>query len=544
MKIRRFLSLLMTAVMIVSAISLISCQKEDEKPAVTTAQVEKDKFASISEYRIIAETSKESNNTAASYVAVKLNALSEGVNLEALACRKIEETEGQKEIVVGDTNRSGNDSVKAKLPISSEKVQGIISVAENGSIYINGNTKEALFTTVKKFVALVSEGGIESVKNDITVNVDPEVLFINGGALSTFKVDMTNTIYTPTPTKPAANITYGKVIVLEHNGDDNGTILVTCESLDLESYPVFKSTSNGLDFEKISDVRDSDRKFESDWQPAIYELPCDIGDYPEGTIIFGGCSRNSTSTKIVVYASRDIGKTWEQVSVVCRGNYGDAKDGVWEPFFYAEDGVLYCLYSDDHHPRCNQALALKYTSDLKKWSDQIEVVTPNNSDLRPGMITLAKMGNGKYIVVYEMVGIDNAAYYKTTTDLTDWDANSEGTRISSGGYTVGSAPFVAWTPAGGANGTLIVTGMFSIGGSSATGTDWLLSFDYGKTWNRVPNPLPYPKDKDNTRFAYSPGLFVAKDGSIYYVNDINWDYVEEANGRYRAKLAYAHITIE
>ena len=44
--------------------------------------------------------------------------------------------------------------------------------------------------------------------------------------------------------------------------------------------------------------------------------------------------------------------------------------------------------------------------------------------------------------------------------------------------------------------------------------------------------------------ALSGLSMAAGGGTIHYVNAINWDYVFQYGDRYRAKLAYAHITIE
>ena len=86
---------------------------------------------------------------------------------------------------------------------------------------------------------------------------------------------------------------------------------------------------------------------------------------------------------------------------------------------------------------------------------------------------------------------------------------------------------------------LVVTGKNLSGtGTSNTGTDWLLSFDYGATWEAVDNPLPYTPTP-HFRYAYSPGLFAAEDGeTLYYVNDINSEAVSE-----KAKIQLAILKV-
>ena len=76
-----------------------------------------------------------------------------------------------------------------------------------------------------------------------------------------------------------------------------------------------------------------------------------------------------------------------------------------------------------------------------------------------------------------------------------------------------------WTPVGGECGTLIVTAKHPIKGGSKTGTDIFLSFDYGKSFVPVDNPLPYSLDPYE-RCGYSPSLFLSPDGkTVYYANN-------------------------
>ena len=155
------------------------------------------------------------------------------------------------------------------------------------------------------------------------------------------------------------------------------------------------------------------------------------------------------------------------------------------------------------------------------WSEKFECVACADSALRPGMVSVTKMGNGEYFMVYEMVGIHaNPIYCKKSTSLDNWgDVSDYGEIVSATGKTFGSSPYVAWTPAGGDCGTLIVVGKHPIVGGSDTGTDMFLSFDYGETFVPVDNPIPYSLDPYE-RCSYSPSMFVNEEGStIYYINN-------------------------
>ncbi len=362
---------------------------------------------------------------------------------------------------------------------------------------------------------------------------------------ATLHIDEKTVVYQPTKENPNVSLTYPQIIVLEHNEKNNGLIYVTGESLDVGAYIVHVSRDGGRSFEILSEIRSEKEGMIANWQPCIYELPCRVGDMPEGTLIFAGCVRDAkiTKTEITLWKSVDLGKTWEVLSACATGDgISGEVAGLWEPFLYAEDGKLYCLYSDESDPDHSQMLVLKYTEDGKNWSDRVKIACCSEKKLRPGMIALSKLPTGEYFVVYEMVGMDgNPIYCRKTKNLTDWgDMSYDGTRIlTKDGSRLGSAPYCVWTPLGGEKGMIIVTAMFMGAGSSKTGTDWLVSFDLGETWESCDNPLPYKPGKH--RYAYSPGMFVAKDGSIYYVNDIN---CEEPEFEDRASITMAHITVD
>lgn len=360
-------------------------------------------------------------------------------------------------------------------------------------------------------------------------------------------VDFKTEIYGPTKENPAPVLTYPRLVELYHNGAANGTILATAESLDEESYIIHVSRDGGKSFEILSRITEpEDSGLVCNWQPFIYELPCAVGGLPEGTMLFSGCIRDRAvkeRSQIVLWASRDLGKSFEKLSVVAEA--GGIDHGVWEPFLYAEDGVLYCFYSDDNDPVCSQTIVLKTSTDGLEWSKMIQATACADRRLRPGMAAVAKMGNGEYILTYEMVGMHgNPVHYKKTRSLTDWGDVSENGKllVTDDGVSVGSAPYCAWTPDGGEKGCVIVTAHNMASGSSETGTEIMLSFDFGESWTHAENPLPYtmPEKYKGLRCAYSPCFFVRRDNSLFYVNDINCDEPFENKSR----IVLAHLTVK
>ncbi len=352
-----------------------------------------------------------------------------------------------------------------------------------------------------------------------TLNMPYELLPVD------FSVENVSDIYVPESEN--SNVAeYPSVIKLCHqkNEEDNGKLLATFEKWG-DTYPVYISNDDAETWQYVSTVKDNlNEGYWNEWMPFLYELPKDMGNFEKGTVILAATSvygEGVTDSTVTLYSSTDLGKTFNAFCNVDKA--GGTDWGVWEPYliFEEETGRLFCFYSDDSDPEYSQKLVFKYTTDLVNWSEKKECVACDDPALRPGMCSVTKMGNGEYLMVYEMVGIDgNPVYCKKTTSLDDWGNVSDyGEIVSAAGKTFGSSPYTAWTPAGGKCGTLIVVGKHPIKGKSKTGTDMFVSFDYGKTFAPVDNPIPYTLDPYD-RCSYSPSLFFSSDGTtLYYVNN-------------------------
>ena len=323
-------------------------------------------------------------------------------------------------------------------------------------------------------------------------------------------------------------VQYGRLLVL-----DDGTILAThCElNAGLEDYkpryPIYKSTDNGENWEIVTYVTDTLTGANSEWNPFLFELEKDCGKYKKGTIILAGCSIDPEHNKesyIRLYFSVDGGNTFDQGVVVASG--GGLEEGVWEPFLLQlDDGRLVCYYSDDSGTEHSQKIVYKTSDDAETWSETTDVVASRNFDERPGMPVVTRLADGRYFMVYEIVdkkGVSgNPVYARYSNDGLDWgNPKYIGKEVASyygGKKALGSAPFCAWTPVGGENGTLIVSGTFMRKGESTTGTDLFISDDNGKTWVTVPHMISYTA-KEN--FGYSNSFAFSQDGKyIYLINN-------------------------
>ncbi len=343
-----------------------------------------------------------------------------------------------------------------------------------------------------------------------------------------FQVESVNDVYVPEDENSTVVSEYPTIIKLAHqkNEEDNGKLLVAFENWG-STYPVYGSDDDGESWTYLCNVKDNlNEGYWNEWMPFLYELPTDMGDFEKGTIILAatsifGSGDNVSASTITLYSSTDLGKTFNAFCNVDEA--GGNEWGVWEPcFIYEEEtGRLFCFYSDDSDPEHSQKLVYKYTTDLVSWSEKFECVACKDASLRPGMPSIVKLGNGEYYLAFEMVGITgNPIYYKKTKSLDDWgDVSDYGKPVKALGKTFGSSPCVAWTPVGGECGTLVVLGKHAVDGKSKTGADMFLSFDYGKTYIPVDNPIPY-SFVPYGRCGYSPAMLFSDDGTtLYYVNN-------------------------
>lgn len=306
-------------------------------------------------------------------------------------------------------------------------------------------------------------------------------------------------------------VLYPRVVELRHAGDMNGTLLAVFDHYTLQEpaiTPVMISTDGGVTWDEYSQIEDTQYKAGTRWQPCFTELPVATGDLPAGTLLFAvNCVPISFEcTRLTFHISRDHGKTWEYRSTIVEGgrpieqNFGELGP-VWEPCIYVDGkGRLAVAFTDERphdDPRYNQTLAMASSEDGgKTWSDFHYTVKIPDRRLRPGMPIVSKMGNGKYIMVYEMVGLPSCdIYFKLSDDGIDWgDPADHGKRVETReGLFLGSMPYVLWVPEGSENGTVIVSAKRE--GERIGMRDpatYLVNYHYGEgEWFRINGLMTY-----------------------------------------------------
>ncbi|KAJ5937645.1 hypothetical protein N7454_003987, partial [Penicillium verhagenii] len=257
----------------------------------------------------------------------------------------------------------------------------------------------------------------------------------------------------------------------------NGDLLSTWENYSPEPplvyFPIYRSTDFGKTWAAYSNVTDKVNGYGLRYQPFLYYLSESIGSFKAGTLLLAGNSipEDLSSTHIELYASHDDGLTWSFVSHIASGGEAEPDNGltpVWEPFLMTYNGQLVCYYSDQRdNATYGQKLVHQVSSDLKKWGPVVnDVAYPTYTD-RPGMPTVAKLPNGKYIFMHEYGSFFNTSdysfpvYYRISANPLDFNSAEGIQLVAKDGTKPTSSPYVTWTPYGGAHGTIIANGQSS-----------------------------------------------------------------------------------
>jgi hypothetical protein len=299
------------------------------------------------------------------------------------------------------------------------------------------------------------------------------------------------TIYVPnTTTNPNEDASYPRIIRLANSGSANGTLLATFSHSGVgttpANFPIYKSTNGGATWSSspIGTVTDTVNGWDLDG-PTLYELPQAEGSLAAGTLLAAGTAwqrNNFTQQAIEVFVSTDHGVTWSYRSS-CTSESGQANTeghGIWEPDFNIDSsGNLNCYFSDERPSSngYNQVLAhVTSTDGGATWGSEVYDVAVQDGVQRPGMTDVVKLPNGTYGMTYEdcKAGFDPDqacdVYFKTSADGDSWSPVSGlGTLVqTSDGRHFLHTPQLAWSPAGGANGTLFVSGQRVVTGADGS----------------------------------------------------------------------------
>jgi hypothetical protein len=278
------------------------------------------------------------------------------------------------------------------------------------------------------------------------------------------------TIFTPPSNYTDPQVLFARTVQLSNND-----LLATWENYSPEPppvyFPIYRSKDSGATWTEISRVQDQGYGYGLRYQPFLYVLPKAFAGYAAGTVLLAGSSipTDLSSTQLDIYASRDGGRTWNFLSHVAAGGEAIPNNGltpVWEPFLLLHGGELLFYYSDQRDPAHGQKLVHQTTRDLRTWSAVVDdVAYPTYTD-RPGLVSVAALPHGRWIYAYEYGGGPNPTettrytfpvYYRIASDPGRFADAEHHLLQSSDGTVPDGSPYVVWTPAGGINGTIVVS---------------------------------------------------------------------------------------
>ncbi|KAL2107028.1 hypothetical protein VUR80DRAFT_5803 [Thermomyces stellatus] len=327
---------------------------------------------------------------------------------------------------------------------------------------------------------------------------------------------------------PEANFTDPRVLYARARELSDGVLLATWENYSPEPppvhFPIYESRDHGASWEEVSQVHDEVNGWGLRYQPDIFELPEDVGDFEKGTIIVSGNSipTDLSRTKIDVYASRDRGRTWEFVSSVAEGGVADPvnwETPVWEPHMILHDGEIILYYADQRPEGHGQVISHQTTTDLLTWSDPVHDIVYEDPEARPGMPAVALLPDDTYIYAYEYGGSPDFDDYRfpihyriasdprTFADAPDFPVNADGSIPT-------SCPFVVWTPWGSENGTIIL--------SASQGQVWAnKALGDPDAWTVHETPQPGAYTRNLRVFEERPDLLLIMGAGVLPPSDTN-----------------------
>lgn len=294
------------------------------------------------------------------------------------------------------------------------------------------------------------------------------------------------------PAIPGANADYARLVQLQASADASKRgALLTLYSVNDDGtrshFEIRRSVDNGATWSTISTIYSPTPNF-GIYTGTLYELPRASGGLPAGALLAAGTAWNGPAQawgtfRVQTFVSLDYGVTWTSKGDCVSKVNGSTSvgTGIWEPeFTLLDDDRLACYYSDENpQAQPNQVLAMSTSTDGgATWGNHHQIVALSNSGARPGMPIVRRLPNGTFALALEYcdAAVGNAdqtcrVYFKTSPDGDSWTVNSLGTLVATAdGRQLLHTPGLAWTPVGGPNGTLLITGQRVVTGSDGPST--------------------------------------------------------------------------
>jgi hypothetical protein len=334
---------------------------------------------------------------------------------------------------------------------------------------------------------------------------------------------------------------YARVIRLAHSGSLNGELLATFEhwynNVQNPTVPLIirKSTDGGNNWSTVGSAYDPAPNTEM-FEPVLFEFPAQMGTYPAGTLLLVANSiHDDVNENFETWRSTDHGATWNYVNTFMTAYSGASPStGIWEPFLYVDSyGELVCVFSDERQaPTRSQFIGEVISTDGgTTWSTEKDVVVGPLSADRPGMPTVAQLGNGDFILASEDCGptYNCSIHTATSPDGSTW-AGPVGSPVSTAdGRTAYGSPYIVYTPTGGESpyGTVLLSSFREYPTPSSLSIApnpsilapendqviYLNNYNGTGAWSWMGAPYLAQTPNSQVNVNYSPALLLSSDGS-------------------------------
>ncbi len=335
-----------------------------------------------------------------------------------------------------------------------------------------------------------------------------------------------------TGTQIVGSTGYPRIVRLAHQ-DSTETGAAANGWLVASAGSIFLSKDEGKHWSQIGDVMLPDGVAKL-CCATLYEMPRTVGPLTEGTLLRAAsycvgpgaahpCLGTGGVPAIVIFTSRDQGRTWKYFSTPVRASVNTA-GGLWEPEFeIAKDQSLVMFWSDETHSCCKgQQLRQIRTIDGVSWRDE-KITVVGEDGARPGMAIVRQNPiTHRFFMTYEYCGAGRgcAAYYRWSND--GWgfgNPKNPGTLIqTAGGDVFQHAPANVWSPARGSlAGEFIVVGQTVVGPDSRNLNGRVLFVnnqpDASGLWRTISAPVQVPAANGHHPCVnYSSALLPLQDG--------------------------------
>lgn len=320
---------------------------------------------------------------------------------------------------------------------------------------------------------------------------------------------------------------YPRAVRLSHSGAANGRIIVSVVSHNAGNGTgeIFQSTDEGTGFTHLGTIADPEAaRGRGLCCGSLFEVPRRTGRTAEGTLLWASSvGQNATPRRMSlrVWQSTDHGRTWAYLSTCAT-----ARDsgGLWEPELSLDSaGRLVCHFSDETQAGRSQVLARTRSADGgRTWSGAVNTVVARSADDRAGMAVVRELPYGGYVMTYELCTSPGPSscvvHLRTSADGWDWDGGDTVPETAQHAH-LEHAPTVAWVPAGGMFGRIVLAGQVLTRGDGGISPDSgrvLLTNDRrgDGDWTPMTAPLATPVPSRDACSNYSSALLPSADGAF------------------------------